>query len=164
MRFWPAAVRESPIPPGGKNPSPGRSDAFREPFPASTRQSLPMVASPGPGMVRGGEWLQYRARVVVIYVFTAPVRRFGRHQALRDDIGESGGGARRSKDGLSTGYQAFPTLPRTHGWPPRRLNDELMPHTDAVTALPRGTVSRQRGRLRPPKHKKRPRNAVVWLR
>ena len=22
MRFWPAAVRESPIPPGGKNPSP----------------------------------------------------------------------------------------------------------------------------------------------
>ena len=23
MRFWPAAVRESPIPPGGKNPSAG---------------------------------------------------------------------------------------------------------------------------------------------
>ena len=78
MRFWPAAVRESPIPPGGKNPSPGRSDAFREPFPASTRQSLPMVAGPGPVGMRGGEWLQYRARVVVIYVFTAPVRRFGR--------------------------------------------------------------------------------------
>mgnify|MGYP005684671171 CR=1 FL=1 len=76
MRFWPAAVRESPIPPGGKNPSPGRSDAFREPFPASTRQSLPMVASSGPGVVRGGVWLQYRALVVVIYVFTAPVRRF----------------------------------------------------------------------------------------
>ena len=37
--------------------------------------------------------MQYRARVVVIYVFTAPVRRFGRHQppqALRDDIGERG--------------------------------------------------------------------------
>ena len=147
-----------------QNPSPGHSDAFREPFPASTRQSLPMVASPGPGVVHGGVWLQYRALVVVIYVFTAPVRRFGRHQALRDDIGESGGGARRSKDGLSTGYQAFPTLPRTHRWPPRRLNDELMPHTDAVTALPRGTVSRQRGRPRPPKHKKRPRNAVVWRR
>ena len=110
--------------------------------------------------------MQYRARVVVIYVFTAPVRRFGR---LCATISASGGGARRSKDGLSTGYQAFPTLPRTHGWPPRRLNDELMPHTDAVTALPRGTVSRQRGRLgilglRPPKHKKRPRNAVVWRR
>ena len=76
MRFWPAAVRESPIPPGGKNPSPGRSDAFREPFPASTRQSLPMVAAPGPGVVRGGEWFQYRARVAVIYVFiTTPVRR-----------------------------------------------------------------------------------------
>ena len=65
--------------------------------------------------------------------------------------GESGGGARRSKDGLSTGYQAFATLPRTHRFPPRRLNDEPMPHTDAVTALPRGTVSRQRGRLRPPR-------------
>ena len=63
-------------------PSPGRSDAFRKPFPASTRQSLPMVASPGPGVVRGGEWLQYRARVVVIYMSTAPVRRFRR--ALRD--------------------------------------------------------------------------------
>ena len=148
MRFWPAAVRESPIPPGGKNPSPGRSDAFREPFPASTRQSLPMVASPGPVAVRGGEWLQYRARVVVIYVFTAPVRRFGRHQALRDDIGESGGGARRSKDGLSTGYQAFPTLPHTHRYPPRRLNDEPMPHTDAVTELPRSSVSRQARCLR----------------
>ena len=121
-----------------QNPSPGRSDAFRKPFPASTRQSLPMVASPGPGVVHGGEWLQYRARVVVIYVFTAPVRRFRR---LCATILASGGGARRSKDGLSTGYQAFPTLPRTHGWPPRRLNDELMPHTDAVTALPRGTVS-----------------------
>ena len=71
MRFWPAAVRESPIPPGGKNPSPGRSDAFREPFPASTGQSLPMLASPGPGVVRGGVWLQYRALVVVIYVFAA---------------------------------------------------------------------------------------------
>ena len=164
MRFWPAAVRESPIPPGGKNPSPasgGRSDAFREPFPASTRQSLPTVAAPGPGVVRGGEWLQYQALVGVIYVFTAPVRRFRR---LCATILASGGGARRSKDGLSTGYQAFPTLPRTHGWPPRRLNDELMPHTDAVTALPRGTVSRQRGRPRPPKHKKRPRNAVVWRR
>ena len=144
-----------------QNPSPGHSDAFREPFPASTRQSLPMVAAPGPSVVRGGEWLQYRARVGVIYVFTAPVRRFGR---LCATISASGGGARRSKDGLSTGYQAFPTLPRTHGWPPRRLNDELMPHTDAVTALPRGTVSRQRGRPRPPKHKKRPRNAVVWRR
>ena len=60
-------------------PLQGHSDAFREPFPASTRQSLPMVAAPGPGVVRGGEWLQYRARVVVIYVSTAPVRRFGRH-------------------------------------------------------------------------------------
>ena len=70
MRFWPAAVRESPIPPGGKNPSPGRSDAF-------PRQSLPMVASPGPEVVRGGVWLQYRALAVVIYVFTASVRRFG---------------------------------------------------------------------------------------
>ena len=58
-----------------QNPSLGRSDAFRKLFPASTRQSLPMVAAPGPGVVRGGEWLQYRARVVVIYVFTAPVRR-----------------------------------------------------------------------------------------
>ena len=85
-------------------------------------------------------------------------------QALRDHIGERGGGARCSKDGLSTGYQAFATLPRTHRCPPRRLNDEPMPHTDAVTALPRGTVSRQRGRPRPPKHKKRPRNAVVWRR
>ena len=83
MRFWPAAVRESPIPPGGKNPSPGRSDAFREPFPASTRQSLPMVASPGPGVVRGGVWLQYRALVVVIYVFTAPVRYGGFPHAPR---------------------------------------------------------------------------------
>ena len=144
-----------------QNPSPGHSDAFREPFPASTRQSLPMVAAPGPGVVRGGEWLQYRARVGVIYVFTAPVRRFGR---LCATISASGGGARRSKDGLSTGYQAFATLPRTHRCPPRRLNDEPMPHTDAVTALPRGTVSRQRGRPRPPKHKKRPRNAVVWRR
>ena len=53
-----------------QNPSPGRWDAFREPFPASTRQSLPMVASPGPGVVRGAVWLQYRALVVVIYVFT----------------------------------------------------------------------------------------------
>ena len=148
-----------------QNPSPGHSDAFREPFPASTRQSLPMVAAPGPGVVRGGEWLQYRARVGVIYVFTAPVRRFGR---LCATISASGGGARRSKDGLSTGYQAFATLPRTHRCPPRRLNDEPMPHTDAVTALPRGTVSRgsAAGCGRAPKHKikKRPRNAVVWRR
>ena len=86
-----------------QNPSPGRSDAFRKPFPASTRQSLPMVASPGPGVVRGGEWLQYRARVVVIYVFTAPVRRFRRLCATTYHISVSGGGARRSKDGLSTG-------------------------------------------------------------
>ena len=107
MRFWPAAVRESPIPPGGKNPSPGRSDAFREPFPASTRQSLPMVASPGPGVVRGAVWLQYRALVVVIYVFTAPVRRFGRLCRAITHIGyrlsgESGSGASRSKDELRT--------------------------------------------------------------
>ena len=32
-----------------------------------------MVASSGPGVVRGGVWLQYRALVVVIYVLTAPV-------------------------------------------------------------------------------------------
>ena len=101
MRFWPAAVRESPIPPGGKNPSPGRY-AFREPFPASTRQSLPMVASPGPGVVRGGEWLQYRARVVVIYVLTAPVRRFCRPQAVAESAYRSGSGASRSKDELCT--------------------------------------------------------------
>ena len=129
------------------NPSPGRSDAFRKPFPASTRQSLPMVTDPGPGGARGGECLQmqYRARVGVIYVFTAPVRRFGR---LCATISASGGGARRSKDGLSTGYQAFPTLPHTHRYPPRRLNDEPMPHTDAVTELPRSSVSRQARCLR----------------
>ena len=62
------------------NPSPGRSGAFRKTFPASTRHSPPMIAPPGPVVVRGGEWLQYRARVVVIYVFTAPVRRFSARQ------------------------------------------------------------------------------------
>ena len=54
-------------------------------------------------MVRGGEWLQYRARVVVIYVFTTPVRRLGeaprdreaaasREWRERDHIGERGRG------------------------------------------------------------------------
>ena len=71
-----------------QNPLQGHSDAFRELLPASTRQSLPMVAAPGPGVVRGGEWLQYRARFVVIYLFTAP--RTAVRQALRDHIGERG--------------------------------------------------------------------------
>ena len=48
-----------------------------------------MAAPPGPGLVRGGEWLQCGARVEVIYVFAAPVRRFGRHCGAIDmHIGE----------------------------------------------------------------------------
>ena len=119
----------------------------------------------------GGAWGRM---VAVSGTCRGHIRVHGTRTAVRHGSGlsarpasASGGGARRSKDGLSTGYQAFPTLPRTHRCPPGRLNDEPMPHTDAVTALPRGTVSRQRGRPRPPKHKKRPRirrNAVVWRR
>ena len=63
-----------------QNPTWGHSDAFREHFPASMRQALPMAAASGPGVVRGVEWLQCRAPDEVIYVLTAPVRRFCRPQ------------------------------------------------------------------------------------
>ena len=89
-------------------------------------------------------------RTAVRQAAARPYRRAG--AALDARKTDSAPGIKRSQHCL------IPTDP-----PPRRLNDEPMPHTDAVTALPRGTVLRGRGRAGRRESaqvgRKRPRNA-----